>query len=280
MSARDLDQVPFCCLIAESGAVGGAAACWQVLAACRALCTESPPVCALLFLETQESSKRKCSQDLRSCISSFEYPKLSSTAVDLSAWVSSSLTATPSRNSSPEAPAPPLLFLDSLDAAIVYHGIQPVCLLLASLLRDRQVAGIISLAHSSLGEQRTAALKQLATCLVVVKPASSLQSDVVRASCGRAVHTQANALTLRHSGAPPDSPICPLQTALSVPLYPPEDQQPWLSSVTPRRLPVLSDRSFGAELSDTAQLTHTSTSRKRAARASSSPAERLPILAS
>ena len=189
--------MPFCLIFHDSGSVGAGWACWQVLSARAKLSTAPTPVCATLFVSTPTKLSRHKNAYVSDEVYMHLYPTRSEDHVDLPAFWSSALRQSPQDSSG----QPALLFIDSLDSAILYHGLHCVIASLRHLLQQRTVSGILAVCHSAHPTTTTAALKQLATCILTLKPSSSLQSDVAQASYGRAVHTELNALTLRHSGA-------------------------------------------------------------------------------
>jgi hypothetical protein len=212
LNATDGRSTPFCCVFEEAGAVGGAAALWQVLASLLKLrAPGTAPVCSLLFLDTPETATSRDPTLQGYDITWLHYPADSSKVSSLADFIQSALKQARQHPTKCPSPSPPILVIDSLDAAILYHGCLQVASCLQSLLQKGQVDALISSVHCDGQQPNTLmTLQQLATCALTLKRASPLQSDVVRGACGRCVHTHANALTLRHSGALLSSPQQPL----------------------------------------------------------------------
>jgi hypothetical protein len=204
---------PFCCVVTQQSAVGGPAALWQVLANSQTQAAEqqhggkSPAAPAHIMHFFSKPSAKRCEDlGLRATAACWTpYPACSSGVLDFEQWIASALAG-----GHPQASADAcscdaeqtLLVIDCLDAAILYHGHLSILRSLQSLLHSRRVSGVLTQLNAACHPPAVvASVQQLATCMLVIKPASSLQSDIVKSQCGRAVHVEAVATTLRHSGA-------------------------------------------------------------------------------
>lgn len=202
-------SLPICCIVAEPGTVGGAAARWQVLA--QALEQSSArQILSLLFLEPLPHAERLADSlltaDLRHKIRFHVIPADMSPVDDLYAYIDKCFKACAEAESfsgSTPAADPPILVIDSLESAAIQFGVANVLTTLHSLAADRKVSGMLFDMHSDLQPNNVLNfVHRLATCLVLLQPTSAIQSEVVQRASGGKVHTEAIACTMRHSGRP------------------------------------------------------------------------------
>jgi hypothetical protein len=197
LSLQPSSTVPVCCIIAESGTAGGAAARWQVLA--QAL-EQSPhrQILSLLFLEPLAHAQRilesLITSDARQRIRFHEVPAHLSPSDNLASYIEDCLQS----NSATETP---ILVIDSLESAIIQFGAANVLTTLHALEADGRVSGMLFDIHSeAIQGSVLACMHRLATCVLLLRKASALQSEVIQRTSGAKVHTEAIACTIRHSG--------------------------------------------------------------------------------
>lgn len=197
----------FCCVLEQTGAIGGAAALWQVLlsvlaeaAASAGQSAQRPATSAstvaVLFVATPHSVQSRFPSINGAAAHWVSFPVEPPAGQSLLDFIIDALCPTSGDN------APPWLLIDSLDAALIYYGAAHVAAALQQLQARGLCSGILSLLHApGHAPAVVSAIQRLATCQLVLKPISALQRDVVKSSCGRAAHVEANTITLRHSGA-------------------------------------------------------------------------------
>ena len=193
---------PFCCVIADTGAVAGGVAAWQILGgAVEGL--DSCSILVLLFLDPEAHARRQLEQHTpkhsRNAVALHAVRSQQDRQGSLAQHITQIIT---SRASDGRDPLLTFILIDSLDAAVIRCGAPEVLAALRDIGRQKRVKGIVAHTHGpAQAPQTLAALRGCATCTVVLKPAKALQCEVIQKATGRKVHLEAIASTLRNSGA-------------------------------------------------------------------------------
>lgn len=200
----------FCLVVAASGALGGSAALWQIVEAASRNTPAAPAVSAALLLDCSEALLRRHEGLAQLSVHWHAYTERNSEGVSFADFLhkaaagSQHLAASTAQSAPERAPQPAMLVVDSLDTALAYHSQLAVCEAIGSFRSEARAPRILAAVHADVQSATTiAALRQLASCTLMLSPASATQAEAVQAASGHTVHVEATALTLRHSGAVP-----------------------------------------------------------------------------
>jgi hypothetical protein len=210
--ASDVSPAPLCCVIAESAILAGHAALGQIVSGAVSrpaddsiadeVHSRQRNVCVVTFTEHGPSAACKPVADRVHC-APCPLPSAGD-KLHFQKHIEQALHNVASAGTDGAPQQPPVLVIDCLDLAIAYCGIRQVTAALNAVIHARAASGVAALLHAHLHPASiVASVQQLATCCVALKGVSTLQADVIKSACGRTVHVEALATTLRHSGTCP-----------------------------------------------------------------------------